>query len=101
MENILEEIREERFVQNSIWGEQNHSVIEWQAILMEEIGEVSREAVDFHFVNPIKMGGSERVAVEPEGVVQSNRLDNYRKELIQAAAVIVQMIECLDRNRTF
>lgn len=93
MEDILNEIRVEREKQNSKWGEQNHSIIEWQAILMEEVGEAAKEATDFHFKNkaePYYTGNFEDR--------QKQRLKDYRKELIQTAAVAVQMIECLDRN---
>ena len=98
MKTILEEVRKERERQNVKWGEQNHSVIEWQAILMEEVGEVTKEASDYHFKNPYLNGQGEMQNVLENDVVQHIRLKDYRKELIQVAAVAVQMIECLDRN---
>lgn len=98
MEKILEEIKKERIRQNQKWGEQNHSVIEWQAILMEEVGEAAKEAGDFHFKNPYVNANGEKQEVLLNDVVQEVRLKDYRKELIQVAAVAVQMIECLDRN---
>ncbi|SDC53355.1 hypothetical protein [Williamwhitmania taraxaci] len=48
-----------------------------------EVGEVSKEALENHFSGYYKNAG---------------RLTNYRKELVQVAAVAVAMIECLDRN---
>lgn len=36
MENILNEIKEERKHQTLKFGEQNHSPMEWQGILMAE-----------------------------------------------------------------
>ena len=96
MENILNQIKAERERQNEKWGEQNHSVIEWQAILMEEVGEAAKEATDFHFKNFVKNIDGEMVA--PANGDQALRLSRYRKELIQVAAVAVQMIECLERN---
>ena len=96
MENILNLIKAERERQNEKWGEQNYPVIEWQAILMEEVGEAAKEATDFHFKNPVKNFEGEMVA--PTNGDQALRLSRYRKELIQVAAVAVQMIECLDRN---
>jgi len=81
MSGILAEIAAERVRQNNKWGIQNHSPIEWIAILGEEFGEAAKEALENHF----KYAGNEGLA-------------NYRKELIQVAAVAVQMIECLDRN---
>lgn len=81
MSGILSEIASERVRQHNKWGIQNHTPIEWLSILMEEVGEVSKEALENHFKYANNTG-----------------LANYRKELIQVAAVAVQMIECLDRN---
>lgn len=92
----VNEVLAEREKQNRKWGEQNHSIIEWQGILMEEVGEAAREAVDYHFKNPVKNSwGVYMIATEAE---QTARLERYRKELIQTAAVAIQMVECLDRN---
>ncbi len=82
MQKILEEIAKERKRQDEKWGEQNHSPIEWIAILTEEVGEISKEALEFHFKHK-----------KPK-----KSLANYRKELIQTAAVTVAMLESLDRN---
>jgi hypothetical protein len=101
METILNEIKEERARQNKKWGEQNHSVIEWQGILMEEVGEAAKEAVDYHFNIGIQKAIENAPGCPPDIIVsdiQGGRLSRYRKELIQVAAVAVQMIECLDRN---
>lgn len=98
MESILNEIRAERQKQNEKWGEQNHNLVEWIAILTEEVGEASKEAVDYHFKNPYLNGRGEMQPVLENDVVQHIRLKDYRKELIQVASVAVQMIECLDRN---
>lgn len=100
MDKIIEEIKAEREKQKAKWGEQNHSIIEWQAILMEEVGEVAKEATDFHFKNPYLNGNGEMQEVLENDVVQSIRLADYRKELIQTAAVAIQMIECLDRDQS-
>lgn len=80
MKEILEEIKQERQRQIEKWGVQRHSPIEWCAILGEEVGEVNREALEHHFTK----------FYEPK------TLDNYRKELIQVAAVCVSMIESLN-----
>jgi len=93
---ILKEIKAERERQNQKWGEQNHKGIEWIAILSEEVGEASKEILDHHFKNPVK--NTEGKSVAPAVADQALRLSCYRKELIQVAAVAVQMIECLDRN---
>ena len=96
MESVFNEIKSERIRQNNKWGEQNHSPIEWLPILMEEVGEASKEAVDYHFKNPIKSEDGRYLTITQSH--QERRINNYRKELIQVAAVVVQMIECLDRN---
>jgi len=70
----LNEIAAERNQQDTKWGEQNHSKEKWMAILMEEVGEVARAVLDD----------------EPR---------DYRKELIQVAAVAVVMLECELRNQ--
>lgn len=77
---ILSEIRWERAAQDKKWGEQNHNVVEWLAVLGEEFGEASEQALRIHF------GG------------EFDAIDKYRKEVIQCAAVCVAMIECIDRN---
>ncbi len=97
MNEIFKEIQNERERQNEEWGEQNHSPIEWIAILTEEVGEASKEVVDYHFKNDLTLRAGEDYLKDK--VVQKQRLMNYRKELIQVAAVAVQMIECLDRDK--
>lgn len=87
MECVINEVREERQLQNAKWGEQNHNVCEWVSILAEEVGEVSKEAVDLHF----KYGITDKQT-------EQNRIENYRKECIQVAAVAIQMVESLDRQ---
>ena len=76
---ILNEIIQERYNQTEKWGEQNHIPSAWTDILMEEVGEVSRAIL--------------------EAVFGDGSWDDYRKELIQVAAVAVSMVECLDRER--
>jgi len=81
--DYLFEITEERENQVKKWGVQNHSPIEWLAILMEEVGEVSREALEYHFHKFYQDTG---------------QLERYEKELIQVAAVALAMLESLSRN---
>lgn len=83
------EIEEERTRQDAKWGQQNHSPIEWIAILTEEVGEASKEAVEMHFAKDFPTH-------YPDDV---ERAERYRAELIQVAAVAVAMIESLDRNK--
>lgn len=80
---VLIEVLQERKRQNQKFKEQNHSPMEWVAILGEEFGEVSKAAVEAHFT----------------GYDSTGNWDEYRMELVQVAAVAVAMIECLDRSR--
>lgn len=99
MNKILGQIRAERERQNEKWGVQNHKPVEWVTILTEEVGEVAKEACDHHFKNPfLNIITGEVRDIEENDIIQKIRLKDYRKELIQVAAVAIQAIECLDRN---
>lgn len=98
MDNILNEIKSERQRQNEKFGQQNHSPIEWMAILSEEVGEASKEALGFHFEYGLERLKEQHMYGAVNAILD-DRLNEYRKELIQVAAVAVQMIESLDRNR--
>lgn len=71
---ILNSIVKERVKQDNKWGEQNHDVYKWLAILGEEVGEVNKAALE-------------------------NNYDEIISELIQIGAVAVAMIESLERNK--
>ena len=83
--SVLIHIEAERHSQDAKWGQQNHSPIEWMAILSEEMGEASKEALEYHWQG-------KHYPKDPE------RLKRYRAELVQVAAVAVAAIESLDRN---
>lgn len=72
------EIALEREKQDVKWGEQNHNDYVWLAILTEEIGEVAQAALHDEF------GG------KAAGTIKT--------ELIQAAAVAVAWLECIERR---
>lgn len=93
MESVLSEVKKERERQYNKWGVQNRNSVEWIAILAEEVGEASKEAVDFYFGNGVTNPGE-----DPGDDVQAERLRNFRKELIQVAAVAVQAVENIDRD---
>lgn len=80
---IIKSIIQERKNQDEKWGVQNHTPIEWCAILMEEIGEMAKEAHEYHFKKYYKDTG---------------QLERYEKELYQCAAVCISMLESLERN---
>lgn len=90
--SILSEIMNERTKQDSIYGQQNHTPIEWVAILGEEFGEVSKEALDYRFYNPDQ---------HPDVLHEINKSEillRYKNELIQVAAVSIAMLQSLHRN---
>ena len=62
----------ERVRQDDKWGEQVHGPDKWQTILAEEVGEVAKASLE-------------------------RKWEEYRKELIQVAAVAIAAIECLDK----
>lgn len=84
-EFVLDEVKDERDRQEQKWGEQNHDLFRFLAILMEEVGEASQSAVKSYLES--------KTPEESE-----MHLRNYRKELVQVAAMAVQMIESVDRN---
>lgn len=93
-QEILSMINEERVRQIEKWGFQEHNYAEWMAILAEEVGESAKEAVDYHFKNPVKDWTGNYVP--PSHKEQSDRLSRLKKELIQTAAVCVQILEQID-----
>lgn len=72
-DDIIALILKERQKQDEKWGEQNHDVYKWLAILGEEVGEANKAALE------------------------DSRSDLI-SELIQIGAVTVAMIESLKRN---
>ena len=72
--DVINLILSERNKQDVKWGEQNHNIYKWLAILGEEVGEVNKAALE-------------------------NKYDEVIDELIQIGAVAVAMIESLERNR--
>lgn len=75
----------ERMAQDAKWGEQNHSMEWWLAILMEEVGELAQAILETHFDK------------NPEHLTKGG-IVNIRREAVQSAAVTMAMIECIDRN---
>lgn len=74
-----DEIEAERKQQDAKFGTQEHSPLEWLPILVEEVGEVAREVCENHFPCYAK-----------------SDYGNYRKELVQVAAVVKHMLENYD-----
>ncbi len=82
---VIFEVIDERERQDEKWGEQNHDPFKYLAILGEEVGEANNavlEAFDFKCDQ-----------------FDVTRLNAYREELIQVAAVAVAMVESFDRGK--
>lgn len=81
MEKVIKYVISERKRQDEKWGaNRTHHPLEWLAILGEEVGEANQAALEAHF----------------SGYDRSGNWDDYRKELVQVAAVAVAMIESHD-----
>ncbi|HCY81516.1 MAG TPA: hypothetical protein DHV22_07930, partial [Xanthomarina gelatinilytica] len=91
---ILNEIKKERQRQDAKWGEQNHNLVEWMAILTEEVGEASKEALEYHFASKEL---NEQLPENKEAF--RLKLQLLRMELVQTAAVAVSIIESMERNQ--
>lgn len=81
---IKEEVLEECFRQLEKWGIQDHNPMIYVSILNEEVGEVNKDIVDAHFASC------------PEARTEFYK--RCRTELIQVAAVAMQIVSSMDRN---
>ena len=72
-DDVLGEIINERKRQDDKWGEQNHQPSIWLVILGEEVGEACKAVLEMD-------------------------CEEYRKELIQVAAVAIAAVESYDRS---
>ncbi len=75
-EKALDLVRDERFKQDEKWGNQHQNSMTWMAILGEEFGEACEAALHDKF------GG--------------NHKGTFKKEIIQIAAVCVQILEHIE-----
>ena len=72
-QDIIDCIFREREKQDNKWGEQNHDIYKWLAILGEEVGEANQAALE----------GEKKKLID---------------ELVQVGAVAVAMIESIERG---
>jgi NTP pyrophosphatase (non-canonical NTP hydrolase) len=75
----------ERKRQNDKWGEQNHGLTVWSAILTEECGEFAEAALGVLFQ-------------DGETPQRAASLAKARTEAIHCAAVALAIVECIDRH---
>ena len=81
---IFSDFLRERMAQDNMWKKpQDHSQFTWLVILMEEIGEASEALLKYKYEND-RLGCSIK----------------YRKELIQAGAMIMAMLEDMMTEET-
>lgn len=97
---ILTDIARERSRQDMKWGEQNHDFPSWLPILNEEMGEASRAFLKLTFA-AIEAEGARREGKPVDATPARELAANFRKELIESAAVLLAMLECGDRNNWF
>jgi len=90
-EQIKNDINDERHRQNETWGYNDHHIFKWLAIITEELGEASAQALEIDFWER-KVGDN-----FDENQLRVLRL-RLRKELIQVAASTVATLEHLDRK---
>ena len=81
MAAALDEVTWERWRQDEKWGEQNHDLLVWHAILSEEVGEFAEALLTARLQTGTGDGG----------------IGQVRAEIIQVAAVAVAIIEHIDR----
>lgn len=83
----------ERSRQDAKWGEQSHDPFAWLVILVEEVGEAAKDALEarFHFDSPPGAGSAAEF--------REHCLQRYRTELIQVAAVAMAAAESVDRGK--
>jgi hypothetical protein len=86
IDEIFEEVHQERNNQDTKWGVQDHLPGRWLEILTEELGEVAKNGLEAYPMGPPLRD-------------RLGALEDWRAELIQVAAVAVAAIECFERNK--
>ena len=111
IENVLEEIRQERSRQEAKWGQQNHPCLD--QTLLNRVGSCTPERMCEHYEIP----SENRAKFLCENSFQNNQVSyahialeefsevvsefdpaKRRKELVQLASVVVAWIEKIDRD---
>lgn len=93
MENFIEQIRKERERQNNLWGVQEHSLSKFMSILLEEVGESAKEANDYEAI----IDRTVDYCGPLDELSKKQHLIDCQTELIQVAAVAVQICEKIER----
>lgn len=85
---VLADVGAERQRQDARWGQQDHAPEVWLMVLAEEVGEANQAAFE-HLFPRFDKHAAQRGPRSPA---------DYRRELVQVAAVAVAAIESLDRQ---
>ena len=80
------DVLSERARQEAKWGEQNHDPFVYGAILGEEVGEFMQAALKARFESD-------------DARISIGYMQDMRAEAVQAAAVALAIVECLDRGK--
>lgn len=86
--DALVDVAEERRRQHAQWGTQRHDWPVWITVLSEEVGELAQEV--------LRRREDERLGREEQ--IRITILGEMRAEAVQAAAVLVAMIEHIDEE---
>lgn len=97
-QSIFDEIVFERINQNAVWGEQNHKSFPDRSIIPLVKEEDVKSECEFSRENGDLNWGIILLEEVTEALNCKGSDRQLREELIQAAAVIVAWLECLDRN---
>ena len=95
---VLTEVLEERERQIFKYGDPDLSVVEFISLITEELGEAATAANDYHHQLPYEMDG-ETFEYDRNPMIQQSRIRKYRQELVQVAAMAVQAVETLDKQK--
>jgi len=108
METILEQIKNERIKQDAKWGQQNHPILDPMLLhrgrqrMCEEYEIPTEERAKFLCETNANRGSVTYMHILIEEISEAAscgvNTNELRKELVQGAAVMVAMIESLDRN---
>ncbi len=88
---IYGDILKERKRQFALWGDQEHTSLEWLAILMEEVGESATDVM--------KLPDFGEEVQDLSRYFTKEDTEKLEGELVQVAAVCVAWLEDIRRNR--
>ena len=101
MQKIFNEIFQERKKQDDKWGEQNHPIVEENFDSFIDYGIIDEKSAKQYCEDAIKrknLTWANIIVEEITEALHARTKEEMREELVQCAAVLVAMIESLDRN---